>query len=246
MSAVPAFPKPSRRYLHPKTGYAFVRVKGHPRADSKGDVLEHIVVAERAIGRYLVEPNCVHHVDHDRSNNENSNLVICEDQTYHLLLHRRERIVQKGGNPNKDRICSRCDVLIVGHSFGEYGSLCRDCYDAWRGERAAYAARWRRATGRAVRRYRPNLTAEEESGILRMADSGIATKDIASYFSVRSSAIRWVKKRNGRHVPSREELRLTHCARGHLIETTESGRRVCRPCRAEAQRQYLNRKRGQK
>ena len=50
---------------------------------------EHIVVAERALGKPLPKGAVVHHVDGQQWNNEPSNLVICPDQAYHMLLHRR-------------------------------------------------------------------------------------------------------------------------------------------------------------
>lgn len=38
----------------------------------------------------------------------NSNLVICQDVTYHRLLHRRATVVRAGGNPDTDKVCPRC------------------------------------------------------------------------------------------------------------------------------------------
>jgi len=52
---------------------------------------EHILIAERVLGRVLPPNAVVHHVDHNGTNNSNSNLVICESQGYHLLLHVKER-----------------------------------------------------------------------------------------------------------------------------------------------------------
>ena len=70
---------------------AYIRrhVPDHPRADSWGYVDEHVLVAERALGKYLPTGAVVHHVNVDRRNNAPTNLVICENQTYHKLLHVR-------------------------------------------------------------------------------------------------------------------------------------------------------------
>jgi len=62
--------------------------------------LEHVLVAERALGKPLPRGAQVHHWDRDRSNNAPSNLVICPDQAYHRLLHRRMAAMEACGNPN--------------------------------------------------------------------------------------------------------------------------------------------------
>jgi len=38
----------------------------------------------------------VHHVNTERADNRNNNLVICEDSAYHHLLHQRMRAVAAG------------------------------------------------------------------------------------------------------------------------------------------------------
>ncbi|MCK5612834.1 HNH endonuclease [Candidatus Pacearchaeota archaeon] len=81
-------------------GYVAFYMPDHPRASSKRYVLEHIVIAEKALGKRLPQNACSHHVDHDRSNNKNNNLVVCEDLAYHNLLHKRERALKSCGNAN--------------------------------------------------------------------------------------------------------------------------------------------------
>lgn len=61
-------------------GYKIIRGKG-----------EHIIKAEKALGKKLPKGAIVHHVDEDKGNNENSNLVICPDHAYHMLIHARTR-----------------------------------------------------------------------------------------------------------------------------------------------------------
>lgn len=52
-------------------------------------VVEHRWIAERALGRPLDSRHPVHHVDGVKTNNAPSNLVICESDGYHQLLHER-------------------------------------------------------------------------------------------------------------------------------------------------------------
>lgn len=86
-------------------GYVRFRIHGHPKATSAGCVYEHHLVAERALGKHLPPGSCVHHIDGNGSNNNPSNLVICQDNAYHKLIHKRERSLKACGDPNKLRCC---------------------------------------------------------------------------------------------------------------------------------------------
>lgn len=77
-------------------GYAIVRAPGHPKASERGGwVLEHVIVAERALGKFLPPKAEVHHWNRDKQDNRNENLVICQDRAYHFLLHRRMRVSER-------------------------------------------------------------------------------------------------------------------------------------------------------
>jgi hypothetical protein len=57
----------------------------------KSHVMEHILVAERALERKLPKRAVVHHINGDKGDNRPENLVICPSQAYHLGLHKRQR-----------------------------------------------------------------------------------------------------------------------------------------------------------
>lgn len=52
---------------------------------------EHIVLAEKALGRKLPKGAVIHHTSQPHDNFGPFKLVICPDQAYHLLLHRRAK-----------------------------------------------------------------------------------------------------------------------------------------------------------
>lgn len=68
-------------------GYVYVRQKDHPRALKNGGyVLEHILVAERYIGRYLKYGEVIHHINGVKDDNRPENLYIT-NHTEHMRLH---------------------------------------------------------------------------------------------------------------------------------------------------------------
>ena len=67
----------------------------------------HRLKAERALGKPLPRGAVVHHVDYNRLNNDNTNLVVCPDRRYHSLLHQRQDAVN-AGYPAHYRQCDYC------------------------------------------------------------------------------------------------------------------------------------------
>jgi hypothetical protein len=90
-------------------GYAWIKCKNN----KNGRIQEHIYVAERVLGKPLPAGSVVHHIDGNRSNNIPENLIICENQIYHMLLHRRERALHECGHSGwrKCRYCCKYDDI---------------------------------------------------------------------------------------------------------------------------------------
>lgn len=89
-------------------GYVLRWAPEHPHA-MYGRVPVHIMRACQALGKPLPDKVVVHHVDGDRGNNEPGNLVICQDQEYHMLLHVRRRALKSCGHVDY-RHCTYCRV----------------------------------------------------------------------------------------------------------------------------------------
>jgi hypothetical protein len=50
-------------------------------------VYEHILVAERALGRPIERHELVHHINCVKNDNNPDNLFVCADNTEHLKIH---------------------------------------------------------------------------------------------------------------------------------------------------------------
>lgn len=113
-------------------GYVYVNgtVFGSARANTR----EHVVVAERALGKPLPHGAIVHHFNNDGTDNRNRNLVIGQDQKYHMLLHALDRVRRAGGRPFLDRICPSCTVKPR-QEFSPGASKCKSCAATWQRDR---------------------------------------------------------------------------------------------------------------
>ena len=76
------------RYLD-SNGYVVVFMPNHPNSGVKKTVLEHRIIMECKIGRYLTEKEVVHHKDEIKSNNDPDNLMLFKNQSEHIKYHNK-------------------------------------------------------------------------------------------------------------------------------------------------------------
>lgn len=62
----------------------------HPKANGVGYVLEHRLIVEAQLGRYLRDDEIVHHVNGDPADNRPENLAVMS-QSEHVSLHAARR-----------------------------------------------------------------------------------------------------------------------------------------------------------
>ena len=84
-------------------GYILILHPDHPRADERNYVYEHIVIAEKKIGRLLTDNEVVHHINGAKNDNRPKNLQVVKDvdhRCFHAELRHKN---QKGGGLIEDR-----------------------------------------------------------------------------------------------------------------------------------------------
>lgn len=71
-------------------GYVYEYAPDHPCADSaKGYVLQHRLVMERKLGRFLTADELVHHINEDKTDNRPENLELT-DMSEHASHHKAD------------------------------------------------------------------------------------------------------------------------------------------------------------
>lgn len=121
----------ARCYVN-KGGYAVFRKDGVPTY-----LHRHIAVA--ALGRELPAKAVVHHVDNDRLNSRRANLVVCNSDAHHMLIHARTSLLDAGYSPETHKRCCGCKEYLLKSAFSPNWRTwdgvhmqCRSCTNARR------------------------------------------------------------------------------------------------------------------
>ena len=72
-------------------GYVQIYAPNHPYANKAGAVLEHRLVIEKILGRYLKKGERVHHLNGKKHDNRPENLVLFGSESEHQKHHWKEK-----------------------------------------------------------------------------------------------------------------------------------------------------------
>ena len=84
---------------------------GYLRFTTNGSrIYGHKILIESVLGKPIPKGAVCHHIDGNKTNNINSNLILCDSDSYHHFLHRRERALKECGHSGWIR-CGYCSEL---------------------------------------------------------------------------------------------------------------------------------------
>lgn len=76
-------------------GYSFIKTHSHPFRNKQNYILEHRVIVEKYLKRYLKKNEQVHHIDNNPRNNKALNLMCFRSNSAHKRYHKNIYNVKK-------------------------------------------------------------------------------------------------------------------------------------------------------
>src|SRR5439155_25943450 len=119
-------------------GYITKAVVNYSEPGLSPRLMEHRLIAQRALSKPLPALAVVHHVNGVRGDNSSGNLVLCQDTKYHRLLHARARRLRQTGSLDLKK-CGHCHTVKPTEAFcrapDKWDGLrycCKECDKTWR------------------------------------------------------------------------------------------------------------------
>lgn len=102
----------------------------HHRAKTNGMVDEHLLIAEKRIGRELKKYEVVHHLDENKNNNDINNIVVFINNSNHIRFHKNgimvetlEKFIYSSPKQFQD-FCSCCGIKL---NKSTISNMCKKC-----------------------------------------------------------------------------------------------------------------------
>lgn len=107
--------------------YIKVWVADHPYS-LQNKVLEHRLVMEKHLGRFLLPSEVVHHKDGNKKNNKIENLELINNQSDHVITHMIEKYGGKKSITGWSTIWDKCVVCGESEKRHRAFGMCIPCY----------------------------------------------------------------------------------------------------------------------
>ena len=110
--------------------YKRIFMPGHPTSTADGWMKEHRYMAELKLGRLLKPEEVVHHIDENKFNNDQDNLMVFKTNADHSAFHKGYDAILDGDVywcPDKMEeyiICSSCNTNLM-HRQSKMCSYCK-------------------------------------------------------------------------------------------------------------------------
>jgi hypothetical protein len=104
----------NKEFVKDINGYILIFNRDHPRCNKSGYVMEHRLVVEEQIGRYLTSEEVVHHINKNVSDNRAENLMLFKNNGEHISYHRKYlKVIKKSTNNRNSNKNSNRNIEII-------------------------------------------------------------------------------------------------------------------------------------